>query len=57
MHLAVQKIERSAHFVFSKEQGQRPSVVIIWLFQKASASRLAFQQTTARTRVWRQIKR
>ena len=44
-------------FFLKKEQGQRPTAVITWLFQKASASRVAFQQTTARTRAWRQNKR
>ena len=53
-----EKVERSTPKVFSKEeQGQRPTAVITWLFQKASASRVAFQQTTARTRAWRQNKR
>ena len=53
-----EKVERSTPNVFlKKEQGQRPTAVITWLFQKASASRVAYQQTTARTRAWRQNKR
>jgi hypothetical protein len=36
MHLAFQKVERSAHFAFSKEQGQRSNAVIIWLFQESN---------------------